>query len=304
MKLPFVLPSNCKQSWHSLVREVKKPGSEETNLVFVNSFNIDNIFNAFSSGAITERDISVLRFLFERKFSTVSQIARSFFPGKPVNMVRKRLKRFVRHQIIDSFSLEKDGLTNDMAVYCLGPGGYHLLKSFDQSCGRWYRRNNMRSSEDITGILIANEFSLKMPLEEHQLDVDPFIKFSSSKLYPTAVLNFKESVFLLKSIRGVFDEKQRTSLSLFDSFIEGQAWRNFYINQPILILIAESDTMSFEISNFLKENTTLTRFRFTTDERIFFRPLDKSLFTIDGDNIVERVAKIFSFTQAKEASNG
>ena len=298
MKLPFVLPSDCKQRWYSMVKEVKNPVTNDVNLILINRYNLDDILNAYAAGAITDRDILMLRYLVRHKFGTAAQIAKACYHNKDTGKIKKRLSRFVKYQILDAFTWESNSQINGLIIYCLGPGGFRLLKSLNPDIGGWWSRHqNIRPMHEVMSFLVANEFSLKLSNDSYEFKAEPYMKFSNGKLKPTAAVIYRDSVFLLVVIRNddMFNNF-KSSLPVYNSFIEGRSWSEVYTKQPILIIIAESDDMALSIGNYINNSSTLQRFRFTTDERIMFRPFQKAFFTIENGLFVEKVAKIFDLS--------
>lgn len=254
----------------------------------------EDIYNAYYSGAISRRDIEMLGFLARHKVATVSQLARACYAGK--KKVGDRLRRFAGWRFLDSFSWVDGNRHTKPVVYCPGPGGIALLQEHNRQAtaqvklGGWHRR----TAFDIAALLLANEFVLRAGTAVNGYTAEPHYKIGSAKLAPTAAFLAGETVLVMRVLRGHEHlSRFKSELPLYEQLIEGSAGLDKGGKRPVLLLVCESDRQALDLGHFIAARSTLTRYRFSTDHNILFKPPHLAFSTLEEGRLVVKAANIF-----------
>lgn len=264
--------------------------------VFENKFNINigqkEIIKMKNSGIITDRDLSISKFLFKFKFATLQQIYLYLKLDSNVEKnsseisIKNRLDKLVQYRVINKFMLTEDESLEKISpdaleIYCLDLGGRYLLAHYsNEDTTDWYSIINMKTSEIINKNLCVTEFYLSLmktcPEKVTYFNVEPEIRVGKKNVIPSfdmcINISGNNNYFLGEIVRHfdfpiIFKEKAFKLESLFES----NAWKKYYYDSPtppVLFIFADSETTALEISKLITETTEMKRFRLSTDERI------------------------------------
>lgn len=276
---------------------------DEHKQVFENKFNINigqkEIVKMKSNGVITDRDLSISKFLFKFRFATLEQLYRYLDldskdeADKPLSSklnIKNRLDKLVKYRVLNKFMLTVDIvedkiLPEALEIYCLDLGGRYLLANYsNEDTTDWYATVNMVSGEIINKSLCVTEFYLSLISTCREkivyFNVEPEIRVAKKNVVPSfdmcLNINGNKAYFVGEVVREYdFPVHFREKAFKLESLMESNAWKKYYydaISPPVLFLFADSDIISLEVSKLITETTEMRRFRVSTDERMK-RPL-------------------------------
>lgn len=256
---------------------------------FENKFSVNvgqnEIIKMKNNGVITDRDLSIAKFLFQFKFATTDQIFRFLKENKTKVNLKNRLDKLVKYRVLNKFMLstiEEDSIApGAFEVYCLDLGGRYLLSHYsNEDTSDWYTTVNMRSSENISKNLFVTEFYLRLletcPDKLTYFKNEPDIRVGKKNVIPSfdmcLEVNGQRKYFVGEVVREddvpvLFREKAMK----LESLICTNAWKKYYYDSqttPILFVFGDSDVTSLEAGKILSETTEIEGFRLSTDQRI------------------------------------
>ena len=267
---------------------------EELKQVFDHDFVLNvgqrEIIKMRNANVITDRDLSISKFLFKFKFATAKQIQRYLKIVKDnensLAGLVIRLDKLVNYRVLNKFMLTNDithtKIQEDAEeIYCLDLGGRYLLANYsNEDTSEWYSIVNMKTSEIISKSLATTDFYLSVmeviPEKVHYFNPEPDIKSGRKIINPSFDMcieaNGNKSYFVGEVVREFdFPIHFREKAMKLEVLLEGNAWKKYYydsISPPVLFLLADSDRTALEISMLVTEVTEMRRFRLTTDKRI------------------------------------
>lgn len=263
---------------------------------FENKFSLNigknELIKMKANGTITDRDINILKILFEFKFATAEQIGNLVMEeGKPVN-IKYRLDKLVRYRVLNKFMLgafEIDKIGDDaFQIYCLDLGGRYLLSHYSGSdASDWYSIVNMKSSAIISKNILSTEFYSKLmatcPGKVDYFKVDPEYRIGKKNLFPSFELCMKVGAskkYFVGEIFRSFDSsiEIRERISKLESFFLTNTWKKYFYDAaggPVLFVFVDDDVMALEVSKMIMETSEIRNFRVSTDVRIVQKELNE-----------------------------
>lgn len=271
--------------------------SEGLQQVFQNNFTLNigkkEIVKMKNDNVLTNRDLDIAKFLFRFRFATLNQIhtfleisgdESSFFS------ILNRLNKLVNYRIVNRFMLTKDLtiekiMPESLEVFCLDLGGRYLLSHYsNEDTSDWYTTENMKDSGIVNKRLSATNFYLSLAKNVRDrlsfFNVEPDVRVGKSNVIPSFDLCLdmlgNKSYFVGEVVRDFdFPVYFKDRAFKLESLFETNAWKKYYYDSPtppVLLIIADSDEIAYEVSKLITSVTEMNRFRVTTDDRIK-RPL-------------------------------
>ena len=234
-----------------------------------------SLMEMVSDGRVTPRDLTILEKLMYHRFMTSSQLAELFFNGS-LRASSERLSRLVQLRLLHRFRSDPPYLPN---VYVLDDSGFTLLQfhrplSFRQS--KWRFDLNVRPLEAILRYLALNQLAVRLrrlPCLK-TFGLDPVVPIMENmNLYPGCMFslerNDRQWLFFAEAPRrdpGWLDLLNK-KLTYYGYYLDNRAWEQ-YGDEPVLIIIAESDEQCLEVQQSIREKCPALTVRYTTDERL------------------------------------
>lgn len=235
------------------------------------------------AGVITDKDISIVKFIFQFKFATARQIGKLF--GEPAKTIKIRLDKLVKYRVLNKFMLGRivdDRVQDDsLQIYCLDFGGKHLLKNYSTiDVSDWISVVNMKDSGLISKDLLATEIYLRVAetLGEKLVSFITGISYNANKraLEPTFEMCLdvigQKKYYIGECVRDYdFPVYFKEKIQKYDSFLTSNAWKKpFYDSDstPVLFVFGDSDETVLEAGKIISSMTNIEAYRFSTDARI------------------------------------
>lgn len=256
---------------------------------FENKFNLNigknEIIKMKNNNVITDRDITIAKFLFQFKFATVDQIYRMLGENKTKVNIKNRLDKLVKYRVLNKFMLsnfEDDRVASDaFEIFCLDLGGRYLLSNYsNEDTTDWYSTINMKASEIISRNIFITEFYLRLmetcPDKLSYFNIEPDFRVGKKNVVPSfeMCLNIggQNKYYIGEVVREYdFPIYLREKAMKLESLVCTNAWKKYYYdskNPPILFAFADSDLTALETAKLISETSEIKSFRLSTDERI------------------------------------
>lgn len=246
--------------------------TEDLEQVFENKFTINigqkEIVKMRNNGAITDRDLTLAKFLFKFRFATFNQIYRyleliaileaklgtnSKIEGEAVETIeissevgiKNRLEKLVKYRILNKFYLadivEAESVKEKqdaLPIYCLDLGGRYLLANYSsEDTTDWYTTVNMKASILVRKSLIATQFYLRI-LETgssnmEYFNIEPEMRASNKNIIPLFDVCFNinniKSYFIGEVVNSYdMPVNFRDRVFKLESLLETNAWKKYY----------------------------------------------------------------------------
>lgn len=273
--------------------------------VFTLNIGINEILNMKHNDTLTERDLSIAKFLYNLCFATSHQVY-SFLEEdeKKVN-IKNRLDKLVKYRILNKFylvspdSVDDDIPANALEIYCLDIGGRYLLENFSNiDASDWTAQKvNYQSSKCVAKILSTTSFYLQLLKsckgKEGKLvyfRANPPLRVGKQNVIPSfdfcLRINGSLKYFLGESVRDYdipleFKEK----VEKLESLLTTKAWMKYYNDEdvvnpapPLLFILAESDEIMLKSAEIMNNVSEIKKYRLTTDQRMQVGFAEKGAF--------------------------
>lgn len=260
--------------------------------VFTLNIGINEILNMKHNNILTERDLSIAKFLYNLCFATTHQIYSFLEEDEKRINIKNRLTKLVKYRVLNKFYLvspdSKDEAIPEEAleVYCLDIGGRYLLENFSNiDASDWSAQKfNYKSSKSIAKILSTTNFYLKLTQACKEKIVyfraNPQLRVAKQNVIPSfdfcLKINGGLRYFLGESVREddiplEFKEK----IEKLESLLKTKAWMKYYNDEdvinpapPLLFIVTESDEIMLQSAQIIDNSSDITKYRLTTDKRI------------------------------------
>ncbi len=261
--------------------------------VFENSFSLNvgqnEIIKMRNNGIITDRDLTISKFLFHFKFATAEQLNRLTRDDSKLSNFTSRLNKLVQYRILNKFMLSKGGNTKvaqeALHIYCLDQGGRHLLMNYsNEDVWDWCSTANMKASEIISKELLVSEIFLRLK-ETCPNKISYFKTYPEFRIGKKIVIpSFEMSMFIKGENKYFIGEVVRASdlpvlfrgrVNKLEGVLCSNAWKKYYYESqtpPVLFIFADTDETAFECSKLIRCTSEIENFRVSTDMRLK-RPL-------------------------------
>lgn len=263
------------------------------------------------SSAITPKDMEIIKFLYFSRTATENQLER-IGRTKKIPISRPSLERLCKLRVINYFFVgdqeekEKGSVPTDAyRFYVLDRGGAIILENYTQEgLYDWEVTTNLKSTEKVTRECISTELytrimetcpeklvyfrtkpSLKLTTKPFIPDFDFCLKGEESDKYFVGLVIRKED-----SIRTIRDK-----VKMYESVLGKNRWKSYYCDsekEPTLIIICEDDDVVLIAAKMISATTVLSRYRFTTDEKMQKTLYEKGAFLSydTGTNLIKEVS--------------
>lgn len=260
---------------------------------FQNEFTLQigkhEIIKMRNNDVITDRDMKIIKFLFNFKFATISQIYELLGENQEKPTIKNRLDKLVSYRLLNKFALSEskmDSIPEDaLQIYCLDLGSKYLLANYsNEDMTDWFTTVNMKSSEVIFKSIVAVNIyvQMKRAMGENLISfkVDPVYGMNKQNVSPSFEMILKigglYKYFIGEVVRD-FDYPIyfREKTMKFQEFLSTNAWKKHFPDAetpPVFLLFAESDALAVDVAKMIADMTEIQAFRLSTDERIK-RPL-------------------------------
>ena len=284
----------------------------------------DEVVKLRHTDAITDEDLSIIKFIFEHSFAT-PQIIRDFArPEDSVEAVKEILERLLKTRFLNKFAITAFKMDeypeNALEIYCLDYGGRKLLMHYGEpgdDAEKWTQSAAMMSVSKISEKLIAADFHVQLMKNcgsnLQYIKMNPVYRRSKDPTSP----NFE---FCIKSngankyFLGVIARESnlqphfRDLMAKIDDLACSKSWKRYFYDEkdpPVVVVIAENDQIAAEAAKIVDKRTSIKAVRYTTDERLH-QPLSKKgaflKFVKEGENethpeahLAAVKASVFSF---------
>lgn len=223
-------------------------------------------------GVIDKKDIKLLEYIYELKFSTIQQLERlADFLEMDRDELGARLEVLFTNTIINKFGLVeeeryKGALPDDIKVfYCLHTGGKQLLDAFSgEDYIDWVPGYVFAGAKGVVKTVVAGELYIQFLMSDRELishvrkphyslkNADFFggdefcIKINNRPCY------FIGDVFCASDKNNVVKQKLRNYETVFAS----KGWKRYYIDGkeiPTLLFIADNDEVAGYLAGTIKD---------------------------------------------------
>lgn len=255
---------------------------------FILNINRNAIIKMRNDNVITDRDLQIVKFLYQFKFATADQLKRLLGTVGETDHVNieTRLEKLVQYRVLNAFCLgnehEIKKIPRDaVIVYCLDLGGRYLLANFsNEDVTDWYSGMNMKSANLIGKSLLATHFYIRLqetcPNNVSHFKVEPEMRVGVKSVIPTFEMSMTINGLKRYMIGEVVREYDypvyfRDKAFKLESLLTTKAWMKYYsdgVGEPILFLFTQNDMNAYESAKMLHEATGIPHFRLTTDERM------------------------------------
>lgn len=234
-----------------------------------------------TSRAKQQLGIEILVFLAKFWFATkehMTQLLR--MKGVQPQLLEEVLEEYLSNRIINCFTLAQfplDELPSDaMRIYCLDHGAKFILMHFyREDFVHWQTTDNNRGSEQIVKCLSTCRFYLSLlAAKGEELRVfEPIFDVSIGRRETRFSANFEilkggqTRKFILESVR-TYDLPtywRKKVAEQISPFIVNKFWRQTFPEEPVFILLAETEESALEAADIFYRRTTSQNFRVTTD---------------------------------------
>lgn len=288
MQSPYIVKPSSQMIWH-ISRRFYGP--------------VDRLVY-YDSGIAADRDLKMLYFLLKHKAATISQIARVCYPGK--RKIREHLRRLAGGGVIDCFSWGDANLKVKPLVYCPNRVSQAMLEEYyPEMPAIGYNNWRRRSVQDAAAILLANEFVIRAGTCIYDYSAEPCFNIGRYRIVPTASFTAGGTALILLVLRGNEQTVRFTKdLPIYEQLVEASVGLKGYRNPSVLLLVCETIPQALDTAAFISANSTLSRYRITTDSEILFKPPHQAFFAFEKGRLVVRAANIFkaSFDNVPEGS--
>lgn len=237
------------------------------------------------SGAIDNKDIKIVDFIYSFTFVTYEQIER-FCNMNNIEGVEGRLQILFTSVIINKFCLmdveRYPGLIpNDAKMfYCIANGGKQLLDAYsDRGYIAWEHGSNFCSSRKVSKAVLDAEIWFEMNNLGNKL-----INYAKRPIYNLKAVPFSvEGSYSFEYENGVdyiitdiirknerIDEI-REKFRQYESMFCTKIWKKYYPDasrQPMLLIVVDNEDVALNVAREITTTTKLQLFLLSTDERI------------------------------------
>lgn len=301
LKYGYDIPANLKQTFENK---------------FTLTISQNQIVKMKNNGVLTDRDLTIAKFLFQFKFATAEQLFSFLKEDNKKISLKNRLNKLVQYRVLNKFMLgefETDRIEKDaLEIYCLDLGGRYLLSNYSNlDTNNWYTTVNMKTSELISINLLNVEFFLKLlssiPEKIEYFKVEPEYRVGKTTIIPAFELAINENGRLVFFIGEVFrgwdtfiDTRER--IERLEGILCTNAWKKYFIgkNPPVLLIFTEDDESAKKLGAMFVNMSEGINFRITTDER-FSKEIDNKniflKFEEKDKNILIKETRIMNFVK-------
>lgn len=262
---------------------------------FSNSIDKTKIVTAKYNGAITDRDIAIIEFLFRFRFATLEQIYRyleltnNLGDEGSMSAIKSRLERLIKmYKAVNKFVLSPYDCvsfdSDNLDFYCLDLGGAFLLHNFTNQTlddiRNWRPKNaNIHTVEAVCRDIRIVDFYLTLldTFGDELIHFEPYKRMSYDKRQLTVTFDFCVSrdgdtkYFIGEIIR---DEELvsrfANSADAIEQIVSTNAWKKYYLDidvPPVLLYFVDDDDSALEVSQSLALRK-IDKFRITTVDRV------------------------------------
>lgn len=244
------------------------------------------VLEMYHTGRITERDLSIIKFLFIFKFATAEQVASLLGGEQTIGAVAARLDKLVNQRILNKFLLspvlENRIYPDALQIYSLDLGAKHLLTQYSRfDVEDWVSSENYKTSDLIAKDLITVNFYLALRQQmgqriEYFRSSNP-LQLGRNTLSPSCEFSIlgiaDQRTYMIGEVVQSYDMPFlfRERAAKLESLLMTNAWKKFFFDgqeAPFLLLICENDLLASEAAELLSTTTDITRYRLTTLERM------------------------------------
>ena len=272
------------------------------------------VLEMYHTGRITDRDLTIIKFLYIFKFATAEQISTLLGGEQSIGAVSARLDKLSNQRILNKFILspvtENRIYPDALQVYCLDLGAKYLLTQYSRyDVEDWVSSENYKTSDLISKDLIAVNFYLSL---RNQLGgrLEYFrssntLQLGRTSIAPSCEFSIKnggERTYMIAEVLRNYDTPYlfREKATKLESLLSTNSWKKFFFDShdaPFLLLICENDLLAGEAAELLSTSTNITRFRITTLERMQM-PLHQEgaflRYEAETNELYEVASKIFA----------
>ena len=240
-------------------------------------------------GAITKRDIVLMRFFYKFSIAT-PELIESACGMKQQDFI-ERAEFLIQNRILNKFILCNDELLDDvvpadvMVFYTCDMGTPMLLDCIDtdQDFENWRITDHIIcDSSKVERYLMVVKFYLglrdSLGGRLMMFETTPRLSVGRSKVKPNAVFcvnhNDKKKFFVLNAVREedlfTMDGNRFTAkLNGLESLLGGEAWKSYYVSEesPVLLLLSDTEAGMKQIGSMAAQ-TKIEAVRLTTTDRI------------------------------------
>lgn len=252
-----------------------------------------------TSGAITDEDMKMLKFLFQAHFATAEMLYRLIKPECKMEAFEARLEKHVKNRVLNKFALcQYEGaeqIPDDaLCIYCLDVGGKILLSHFSNfNTTNWYTIVNMKCPELITRDLVAGNFLIKLyedcPEKIKFFKTETTYRIGRSEVifsFELGLIHDNQLKYFVGEVVRDYDYPLgiKNKLITFENILNTNAVKKYFAGnteQPIFIALCENDR-NLKESFGLFDEMDIDKIIASTDKRME-RPLgDKGAFIISN----------------------
>ena len=250
----------------------------------------DEVVKMRHSGAITETDLAVIKFVFKYTFITAEMVRDMYYPDASVEAIEAKMESLVKGRFLNKFYLsneERDDFPDDaFPIYCMDYAGKALLNNYGDvedsfAIEKWTSASVLMSSARISSKLISANFYAKLVKNCKEnlvyLKVSPTYRKQKNPITPAFEFclnsNGGKKYFIGLTAREVsLIPHFRDMASKIEDFICSNLWAKIFHDggnsHPVVIVIADNDLVALEAAKIISSATSIKAIRYTTDDRI------------------------------------
>lgn len=294
-----LIPERLKQTFHH---------------EFNSSVSKNVVLEMYHAGRITDRDLSIMKFLFIFKFATAEQINRLLGEEQTIGALSARLDKLANQRILNKFLLspvvENRIFPDSLQVYCLDLGAKYLLTQYSRyDADDWVSSENYKTSDLISKDLIAVDFYLNLRKQIggrlEYFRSSNSLQLGRNTVSPSCEFSLKNGAgrtYMIGEVLKSYDTPFlfREKAAKLESLLSTNSWKKFFFDSndaPFLLLICENDLLAKEAGELLSTSTTITRYRLTTLERMkmpLHEPGAFLRYDAESGELYEVASKIFA----------
>lgn len=257
----------------------------------------DEVVKLRHTEAITDEDLLIVKFIYKHSVATVSIIRDLTRPEAPLAEIKDVLERLLRSRFLNKFAItvyKTDEYPEDaLDIYCLDYGGRKLLMHYgdpEDEAEKWTQSATMMSIQKVSEKLITADFHVQLMkncgTNLEYLQMHPVYRRSKDPTSPNFEFCIKNhdthKYFLGVVVRETnFQPYFRDLMARIDDLVSSKAWKRYFYDEleaPVVIVIAESDSLALEAAKLVNQRTSIRAIRYTTDERMHQTLSNKGAF--------------------------
>lgn len=251
-----------------------------------------------------EVGLNMLIFLSQFWFATRDQIKKALeIKGLDASLADEVIDDYVANRVMNCFTFaahELDVMPPDaMRIYCMDHGARHILSHYyREDFVYWQSTDNLRGTEQIVKCLSTSSFylSLARVKMENLRTFEPIFDVSIGRRNarfsamfeilnkrggdePSVWQKDPTRKFILESVRS-YDLPaywQKKCREQIHPYLMQKFWQQNFPEEPMFILLAETDEAALEAADIFHRITESANFRITTDKNIL-RGMEKAPF--------------------------